>query len=129
MDTMIPSPGCDCEESAVYVMHFRSQRLLQFLMGLNESYGASRSNILARKPTVTINEAYAIATQEENQRTLGVGDRHKAPLTLLADRNQGKHGYGNGNQYYRNDGNQNYRNRYGVSCRHYGYKGHLENRC
>ncbi|KAH0708888.1 hypothetical protein KY284_010315 [Solanum tuberosum] len=88
LEVMIPSPSCSCDDSAAYVNHLRSQRLLQFLMGLNESFSNIRSNILARKPMVTVNEAYAVAAQEESQRTLGVSDRNRDPLTLLAGRNQ-----------------------------------------
>ncbi|KAH0636405.1 hypothetical protein KY285_036165 [Solanum tuberosum] len=42
----------------------------------------------AKKPMVTVNEAYAVAAQEESQRTLGVSVRNRDPLTLLAGRNQ-----------------------------------------
>ncbi|XP_004240253.2 uncharacterized protein [Solanum lycopersicum] len=88
LDVMIPSPGCNCEDSTIYVRHLRSQRLLQFLMGLNESFSSIRSNILSRKPTVTVNEAYAVAAQEENIRALGVSDKTRDPLTLLAGKSQ-----------------------------------------
>ncbi|XP_015169404.1 uncharacterized protein [Solanum tuberosum] len=84
LDVMIPSPGCNCEDSTAYVGHLRSQRLLQFLMGLNESFSSIRSNILAKKPVITVNEAYAVAAQEESQRALGVSERTRDPLTLLA---------------------------------------------
>ena len=41
-------------------------------MGLNESYSQIISSILAMSPIVTVNEAYAIVSQEESQRTLGL---------------------------------------------------------
>ncbi|XP_070050324.1 uncharacterized protein [Nicotiana tomentosiformis] len=66
LDIMAPLSCCDCEESRPSVEHLKSQRMLHFLMGLNESFGNMRSNILARRPVVTINEAYAIVTQEES---------------------------------------------------------------
>ncbi|XP_075112110.1 uncharacterized protein LOC142182086 [Nicotiana tabacum] len=37
-DALLPCPGCPCPESKKYAQHFESNRLLQFLMGLNESY-------------------------------------------------------------------------------------------
>ncbi|XP_060215583.1 uncharacterized protein LOC132642372 [Lycium barbarum] len=106
-----PAPGCECDESTAYVAHLKSQRLLQFLMGLNESYSAIRSNILARKPTVTVNEAYAVATQKESQKELGMVDKNREPLTPFVRRTQ------------------DYKPRYGTPCRHCRYKGHPENRC
>ncbi|XP_055832035.1 uncharacterized protein LOC129900963 [Solanum dulcamara] len=86
---MIPSPECNCADSTSYVEHLKSQRLLQFLMGLNESFRNIRSNILARKSVVTVNEAYVVAAQEENQRALKVIYKTRDALTLLASMTQG----------------------------------------
>nr|XP_016438481.1 PREDICTED: uncharacterized protein LOC107764433 [Nicotiana tabacum] len=72
LDVLAPISCCDCEESRTSVEHVKYQRMLQFLMGLNENYRNVRSNILARRLVVTINEAYAIVSQDESQRTLGV---------------------------------------------------------
>lgn len=38
IDMMIPSPSCDYELSRPYAEHIKQQRLLQFLVGLNESF-------------------------------------------------------------------------------------------
>ncbi|XP_019248462.1 PREDICTED: uncharacterized protein LOC109227720 [Nicotiana attenuata] len=84
LDVLVPLSSCDCEEARPSIEHLRSQRVLQFLMGLNETYSNIRSNVLAKRPVVTVNEAYAIVTQEESQRALGVVDAHKEPLTMLA---------------------------------------------
>uniref|UniRef100_A0A3Q7HKF6 CCHC-type domain-containing protein n=1 Tax=Solanum lycopersicum TaxID=4081 RepID=A0A3Q7HKF6_SOLLC len=117
LDVMIPSPGCNCEDSTIYVRHLRSHRLLQFLMGLNKSFCSIRSNILSRKPTVTVNEAYAAAAQEENQRALGVSEKTRDPLTLLAGKPQ----------------TYNPRPKKfvppGTICDHCGFKGHYKNDC
>ena len=37
-DLILPPPGCDCHKSKEFVEQMQYQRLLQFLMGLNESY-------------------------------------------------------------------------------------------
>ncbi|XP_070040795.1 uncharacterized protein [Nicotiana tomentosiformis] len=42
-DLMMPPPSCDCEKSKDFAVHLQYQRLLQFLMGLNEGYSQSRS--------------------------------------------------------------------------------------
>ncbi|XP_019230258.1 PREDICTED: uncharacterized protein LOC109211210 [Nicotiana attenuata] len=88
LDVLVPLPSCDCEESMPSLEHLRNQRLLQFLMGLNESYSNVRSNVLLKRPVVTVNEAYAIVRQEERQRTLGVVDTNRDPLTMLVGKGQ-----------------------------------------
>ncbi|XP_075080827.1 uncharacterized protein LOC107797435 [Nicotiana tabacum] len=109
LDVLAPISSCDCEESRPSVEHLKSQRVLQFLMGLNESYGNVRSNILARRPVDSVNEAYAIVTQEESQRTLGVVDTHRDPLTMLVGKTQG----------FKPKGTW-------LICAHCGYKDHLK---
>ncbi|OIT06305.1 hypothetical protein A4A49_61637, partial [Nicotiana attenuata] len=84
LDVLVPLSSCDYEEYRPSVEHLRSKRLLQFLMGLNESYSNIRSNVLAKRPVVIVNEAYAIVTQEEIQRSIGVVDTHREQLTMLA---------------------------------------------
>ena len=37
-DLILPPPGCDCHKSKEFGEQMQYQRLLQFLMGLNESY-------------------------------------------------------------------------------------------
>nr|XP_011466268.1 PREDICTED: uncharacterized protein LOC105352044 [Fragaria vesca subsp. vesca] len=48
------------------------QRLMQFLMGLNETYSAIRGQILLMNPLPTVRQAYAAISQEEKQRLLSV---------------------------------------------------------
>ncbi|XP_060178074.1 uncharacterized protein LOC132608007 [Lycium barbarum] len=94
LDVVGPLPSCKCAESKPYVEHLRSQRLLMFLMGLNESYSNNRNNLLAKGSDVTLNEAYTIVTQEKSQRLSGVVDKnkdsaHREVLTMMAERTQG----------------------------------------
>ena len=46
------------------------QRLMQFLMGLNESYSAIRGQILFINPLPSVRQAYSSVCQEEKQRLL-----------------------------------------------------------
>ncbi|KAH0707709.1 hypothetical protein KY289_012785 [Solanum tuberosum] len=128
LDVMVLLPSCSCEESSLYVTHLKSQRLLQFLMGLNESYCSLRNNILSRNDTMTVNEAYAIITQEESQRSLGVVDHQKDPLTLLAGRAQGYRPRKPGS-YGGSTGGTTGSAGGGIPCIHCGYKGHLKDNC
>lgn len=86
LDVLMPLPSYDCEESRPSLEHFRNQRLLQFLMGLNEIYNNMRSNVLLKRSVVTENKAYAIVIQEESQRTLGIVDSNSDPLTMFAEK-------------------------------------------
>ncbi|KAH0745965.1 hypothetical protein KY285_007622 [Solanum tuberosum] len=112
------------KESNLYVDNLKSQRLLQFLMGLNESYCSPRTGILSRNANVTVNEAYAIMTQEEGKISLGVVDVHKDPLTMLAGRTQGYRPKKQGNS-----GGSIGAIGGGIPCIHCGYKVHLKDYC
>ena len=49
----------------------KRRRLMQFLMGLNESYSAIRGQILLMNPLPDVAKAYSSIVQEEKQRSLG----------------------------------------------------------
>ncbi|KAL3355236.1 hypothetical protein AABB24_019364 [Solanum stoloniferum] len=70
-DSLMPCPGCACEVSKAYAVHFEYQRLMQFLLGLNESYNQCRSQIMMLDPAPGINKAYSLVMSEESRRILG----------------------------------------------------------
>lgn len=43
---------------------------MQFLMGLNETYDQSRSQILITEPTPSLNKAYVMFVERESQTTI-----------------------------------------------------------
>ncbi|XP_075082902.1 uncharacterized protein LOC142166923 [Nicotiana tabacum] len=47
-DALMPCPDCGCEESKRYAEHFGNHRLLQFLMGLDETYSQSSNQIMMK---------------------------------------------------------------------------------
>ena len=51
------------------------QKLLQFLMGLNDNYSHARSQILMMSVPSTVNQCYAMIIQDESQREL-CGDHY-----------------------------------------------------
>nr|XP_016460176.1 PREDICTED: uncharacterized protein LOC107783676 [Nicotiana tabacum] len=69
-DTLMPCPGCPCSESKQYTQHFEYQRLLQFLIGLNESYSQSRSQIMMMSPLRSINKSYSLLVNQKSRRNL-----------------------------------------------------------
>uniref|UniRef100_A0A803PU21 Retrotransposon gag domain-containing protein n=1 Tax=Cannabis sativa TaxID=3483 RepID=A0A803PU21_CANSA len=65
-----PQPVCSCDAMKIIQEYKDKNRLLEFLVGLNDSYSLARSQILMRDPLSSVNEAYAIVVQEERQRGL-----------------------------------------------------------
>ncbi|XP_049378259.1 uncharacterized protein LOC125843061 [Solanum stenotomum] len=70
-DSLMPCPGCACEVSKTYATHFEYQRLMQFLLVLNESYNQCRNQIMMQDPAPCVNKAYSLVMAEESQRILG----------------------------------------------------------
>ena len=51
---------------------FKEQdQIMQFLMGLNDSYNAVRGQILLMKELPSVREVYSLIIQEEKQREIG----------------------------------------------------------
>ncbi|RVW97878.1 Retrovirus-related Pol polyprotein from transposon RE1 [Vitis vinifera] len=57
-----------CNQRQAHLEQREEDRLMQFLMGLNESYKAVRSNILMMSPLPNVRQAYSLIIQEEMQR-------------------------------------------------------------
>ncbi|XP_075098910.1 uncharacterized protein LOC142175809 [Nicotiana tabacum] len=74
IDLIFPGARCDCEETRPFLDQFKNLRLLQFFVGLNESYSHVRSEILLKTLVLTVNQTYALEVQEESQRTLSVAN-------------------------------------------------------
>ncbi|XP_059309926.1 uncharacterized protein LOC132061067 [Lycium ferocissimum] len=64
--------GCDCVCGAKEksVKAHQDERLLQFLMGVNDTFIGVRSNILLSSPLPTIGQAYSLVIQDEKQREI-----------------------------------------------------------
>ena len=77
----------------------KRRRLMQFLMGLNESYSAIRGQILLMNPLPDVAKAYSSIVQEEKQRSLGAARettensamaiRRAEPVALAVQHGQG----------------------------------------
>ncbi|KAG5587215.1 hypothetical protein H5410_047649 [Solanum commersonii] len=60
---------CDCGAKVKLLKAHRDERLLQFMLGLNESFIGVRSNILLSSPLPSIGHAYSFI-QDEKQREI-----------------------------------------------------------
>nr|XP_016513157.1 PREDICTED: uncharacterized protein LOC107830191 [Nicotiana tabacum] len=63
---------CDCGGKSRTLKSLQDGRLIQFLMGLNDTYSAVRSNILMITPLPSVNQAYSLLIQDEKQREIHV---------------------------------------------------------
>ncbi|RVW84581.1 Retrovirus-related Pol polyprotein from transposon RE1 [Vitis vinifera] len=64
----------------------KRRRLMQFLMGLNESYNAIRGQILLMNPLPDVAKAYSSIVQEEKQRSLGATRETTENSTMVVQR-------------------------------------------
>ncbi|CAI9775685.1 unnamed protein product [Fraxinus pennsylvanica] len=61
---------CLGDDDTVHEAQAYQQKLMQFLMGLNETYSAIRGQILLMNPFPSIRQAYYLVSQEEKKRLL-----------------------------------------------------------
>ncbi|XP_071728666.1 uncharacterized protein [Rutidosis leptorrhynchoides] len=77
-DCMITGPACtcgnvcNCPAGEFVKEQNKVQKLMQFLMGLNDCYMSVRSNILLRDPLHDVKSAYAILSREESHRNINL---------------------------------------------------------
>ena len=72
-DALIQLPRCTCHAAEDFKKHSQLMKLMQFLMGLDDSYMQIRSNILARDPLPDVKGAFAIISSEESHRFVVTG--------------------------------------------------------
>lgn len=53
----------------------QDERLIQFLICLNDTYGPMRSSILMISPLANVNPAYSLLIQDEKQREIRVSSQ------------------------------------------------------
>lgn len=89
-------PECSCGRCICEMMRKTAEKdaqdkLLQFLMGLNDSYEGVRSQILSQDPLPTVNRAFYLVQQIEKQRVItGSGSVDQEVNALNASKNFGK---------------------------------------
>ncbi|GJS84938.1 ribonuclease H-like domain-containing protein [Tanacetum coccineum] len=67
-DAMVELPNCLCAAASDFKKHNQLLKLMQFLMGLDDSYMSIRSSILSRETLPDVKIAYAIISSEESHR-------------------------------------------------------------
>nr|GEZ39680.1 ribonuclease H-like domain-containing protein [Tanacetum cinerariifolium] len=67
-DALVQLHKCTCHAAEDFKRHNQLMKLMQFLMGLDNSYMQIRSSILSRDPLPDVRGAYAIISSEESHR-------------------------------------------------------------
>ncbi|GJR90040.1 ribonuclease H-like domain-containing protein [Tanacetum coccineum] len=123
-DAMIGLPKCVCNASKGFKKHNQLLKLMQFLMGLDDSYMQIRSSILSRETLPDVRSAYATISSEESHR-VAVGSiasslqRNQASAFVSNVPNSG----GSGLNINRPSGGSD------LVCENYGFNGHTIHRC
>ena len=81
-----PVPVCSCGGMKAWMDYQQQECVMQFMMGLNESYATTRGQILMLDPLPPISKVFNLIVQEERQRTIGSGSgtHSSAPVDTMA---------------------------------------------
>ncbi|KAL0380888.1 UNVERIFIED_CONTAM: Retrovirus-related Pol polyprotein from transposon TNT 1-94 [Sesamum angustifolium] len=68
LECVDPTPECSCSSQRTMADKVASTQLMQFLMGLNDSFDAIRNQILVMDPLPSVDKAYSLVLRVESQR-------------------------------------------------------------
>uniref|UniRef100_A0A1U7WZQ1 Uncharacterized protein LOC104228849 n=1 Tax=Nicotiana sylvestris TaxID=4096 RepID=A0A1U7WZQ1_NICSY len=133
---------CVCEGKKKVAKFLEDQRVIQFLMGLNDVYAHARGNILMMSPLPNMDHAYSILLQDESQREIFVSPQYPTDAASFMVGPQGKFNQRNNIQKSwgtpQKQGNfQNMQQKFkrkakynpNVSCSHCMRTGHVREEC
>ncbi|GJT86021.1 hypothetical protein Tco_1067738 [Tanacetum coccineum] len=123
-------PTCTCAAHEGLLKHNHLVRLIQFLMGLNDVYQPTRSNLLERDPLPDVKDAFVVVSREESHRGLAPSKitAKTNPAAFVAKTNNGNNNFNN-NRRVNSNNNSNRRPNPNLVCKHYGLIGHIIKRC
>ncbi|GJW06407.1 hypothetical protein Tco_1568830 [Tanacetum coccineum] len=126
-DAMIEFPKCVCNASESFKKHNQLLKLMQFLMGLDDSYMQIRSSILSREVLPDVRSAYATISSEESYRVAAgsIADLwfHSRNQVSIFPQNLNSGPRPNNMNNNRQGGGL------GLVCENYGFNGHTIDRC
>ncbi|XP_073025131.1 uncharacterized protein [Primulina eburnea] len=82
-----PVTACTCGSMKELASYHNQECVMQFLMGLNESYAQIRAQVLMLEPLPVISKVFALVVQEERQRSIGINSSKAVvgqPLALAS---------------------------------------------
>ncbi|GAU31058.1 hypothetical protein TSUD_214940 [Trifolium subterraneum] len=143
LDQFRPIPQCTCPFMCVCVAmrsarSYRTEdKIIQFLMGLNEQFKNIRCQILLMEPLSTINKVLSMVLQEERQQSYGLTPQVDAKtessdaLANSVDRHGARRGYGRGRGNFSYQGGRGRGNNSNTAkvCSYCGKNGHTIDIC
>lgn len=137
LDGLDEVPPCTCNSAEKMLKKEQNQKLLQFLMGLNDDYNSVRGNILMMSPLPSISQVYSMLIQEEKQREIRSSGYFLADSASLAVESHKSHHYYKGkmdrvdtriessnNRFERNEGKKS-----NLFCNYCKKPGHSIEKC
>lgn len=70
MDMLLPHLDCVCHAKEKSMQREEQIRLVAFLVGLNEMYKSTKTQIMLLKPWCSLDQAYSMVVQVEEQKCL-----------------------------------------------------------
>uniref|UniRef100_A0A2N9IHW7 Retrotransposon gag domain-containing protein n=1 Tax=Fagus sylvatica TaxID=28930 RepID=A0A2N9IHW7_FAGSY len=115
-------PDCSCRAMKVLFDNKQHEYVMQFLMGLNDSFSHVRAQILMTDPLPFITKAFALVVQEERQRNINIPSLAPAvdSVALFTCGEVTRNNYGGKNQSYKKDR---------PLCSHCGITGDTVDKC
>jgi hypothetical protein len=80
-------PECSCGSSKAIQEHNHQEYVMQFLVGLNDSFAQVRGQILLLDPLPAINKIFSLVLQEERQRGISINPPVHENVAMLARTN------------------------------------------
>ncbi|KAL0291224.1 UNVERIFIED_CONTAM: hypothetical protein Sangu_2540700 [Sesamum angustifolium] len=123
--TMCTCGKCTCGCNKAKIDQTEASQLIQFLMGLNETYDNIRNQILVLDPLPNVNKAYSMVLRVERQREVNLGFAETGDNVAMQARSCDGKGPGPKN-YLKKKGPTDKRN---LVCGHYNKPGHSKETC
>lgn len=96
MDMLLPPLDCVCHAKKKSFQREEQIRLVAFLVGLNEQYDSTKTQIMLLKPLPNLDQAYSMVVQVEDQK--GLSEQQQDGRNLMA-MNVQKGNYNSSQQY------------------------------
>uniref|UniRef100_A0A2N9IAK7 Reverse transcriptase Ty1/copia-type domain-containing protein n=1 Tax=Fagus sylvatica TaxID=28930 RepID=A0A2N9IAK7_FAGSY len=115
-------PPCSCGALKILTENKQHENVMQFLMGLNDSFANVRAQILMMEPLPAMNKVFSLVVQEERQRGIGVPSMtaNGDSIALYTRSEMPRHNYGGRGQFGKKDR---------PMCSHCGVAGHIVDKC
>lgn len=113
---------CDCNGVQEIEKYFQTEYIMNFLMGLNDSFSQTRGQILLMDPLPSINRVFSLVAQEEKQKS--IINESQQSVAFLARTNQSL-----GSTRKNNSNVSRSSNKERPYCTHCKFQGHTIDKC